>query len=365
MDPSKREERASKGGRFREAFPLSYPIRREQHAEINRYVDRLIEESEDRRGEFFRPDFSSVRCYEESILPLRRRFLEMLGCPPPKAVDPPPPRLERIGQDAVADVYRVWIEVAEGVQVYGIYMVPRDVAGRAPLLVAQHGGGGCPEAICDFDTRVNYRGFGPEAVRRGYIVWAPLVLMQVTYGGDPEPKTDRRYLDRRARLVGTSIVGIEVHKIMAGVRALRDAREEIDGRRIGMTGLSYGGYYTLYAMAGCPEIAAGACSGYFRSLAVKLSESDAGKASDVGFFGLLSSFGLAETVGLICPRPLLIQNGVNDPVVPVEEAREAAPRAKAFYDHLGIGGRFAYHEHPGGHEFDNDAIFAFFEKQLG
>ena len=125
----------------------------------------------------------------------------------------------------------------------------RDVAGRAPLLVAQHGGGGCPEAICDFDTRVNYRGFGPEAVRRGYIVWAPLVLMQVTYGGDPEPKTDRRYLDRRARLVGTSIVGIEVHKIMAGVRALRDAREEIDGRRIGMTGLSYGGYYTLYAHA--------------------------------------------------------------------------------------------------------------------
>jgi hypothetical protein len=32
-------------------------------------------------------------------------------------------------------------------------------------------------AICDLDTRINYHSFGPEAVKRGYIVWAPALAM--------------------------------------------------------------------------------------------------------------------------------------------------------------------------------------------
>lgn len=55
-------------------------------------------------------------------------------------------------------------------------------------IIAQHGGGGNPEAIVDFDTRINYYSFGPEAVKRGYIVWAPDLTMLSGYGGNPENK---------------------------------------------------------------------------------------------------------------------------------------------------------------------------------
>ena len=349
---------------FTEAFSVSLPIREQQHRELEGYLSGLLDESAERRSTFFQPDFTNEERYRESLTPLLKHFYGMLGYPPPKTVKAPIPRFEKVGEDAWAEIYRSWIEVLEGVTTYGIYMVPRDLEGKAPLLIAQHGGGGCPEAICDFDTRINYHRFGPEAVKRGYIVWAPLLLMQVAYGGDPEPKTDRRYLDRRARLVGSSVVGIEVYKIVCGLEALVRSRKEIDAARVGMVGLSYGGYYTLYAMASCPGIKAGVCSGYFRLLSRKLPEVDPAKGSDVCFFDILNTFELVQIVGLICPRPLMIQNGVNDPVIPIEEARAAAPKAASFYRRLGIEDRFSYAEHPGSHEFHNESIFEFFMGHL-
>ncbi len=247
---------------------------------------------------------------------------------------------------------------------YGLYMRPRDLDGKAPLIVAQHGGSGCPEAVCDLDTRDNYHHFGPEAVRRGYILWAPYLLMQVSYGGDPALEQDRRFLDRKARLVGTSVVGIEVHKISEGLRSILRVRDEIDSDRVGMVGLSYGGYYTLYTMAADLQVRAGVCSGYFRVPSGPPRSVDPVKGADVRFFNLLNRFGPAQVAGLICPRPLMVQHGVEDSVISIDGTRRGVPHARAHYERLGIGDRFVYQEHAGAHEFDNGPIFDFFEAHL-
>lgn len=343
---------------YREPFAASFPIRQQQHAELDAYLDRLITSGAENRAAFFAPDFSSPAAYERSLEPHRRQFLRMLGYPPDQATKNAPPRFERIGRDRHADLYRVWTEVLEGVEVYGIYMTPRDHAGKLPLLITQHGGGGCPEAICDLDTRVNYHSFGPEAVKRGYAVWAPFVLMQVGYGGDPDLEANRRALDRKARLVGTSIVGIELFKIARGLESILRARPEIDPERVGMTGLSWGGYYTLHAMAAISTIKVGVCSGIF-------GEWKRGPSiPEMQFPDIASTFGLVQVAGLICPRPLMIQNGIADTVVPIAGARKGAPLVASFYERLDIADRFAYSEHPGGHEYDNETLFAFFAKHL-
>ena len=352
---------------YHERFSESFPIRKTQHQELNAYLDRLIAESENQSQSFFSPDFSDVNAYESSLKPLRKQFHGMLGYPPPAVKVNPIPRFEKIGQDRYADIYRVWVEVIEGVEVYGIYMVPRNLNGNAPLLIAQHGGSGCPEAICDLDTRVNYHSFGPEAVKRGYIVWAPFVLMRVTYGDDPNIEEDRYFQDRKARLVGTSIVGIELYKIVRGLEALLTARPEIDPDRVGMTGLSYGGFYTLYAMAASERIHAGVCSGYFRiadTEPLQIPKVDPVRGADRRYFNGLNTFGLVEVVGLACPRPLMIQNGRNDSVIPIEGAWRGAPMAAAFYERLRLADRFSYFEHEGGHEFHNESLFGFFEEHL-
>ena len=51
-------------------------------------------------------------------------------------------------------------------------------------------------------------------------------------------------------------------------------------------------------------------------------------------------------------------------VVPLEGARRAVPKARAYYEKLGIADRFEFDVHSGGHVFENEAILAFFDKHL-
>jgi hypothetical protein len=244
-------------------------------------------------------------------------------------------------------------------------MLPKQRKARAPLLIAQHGGGGNPEAICDLDTRENYRSFGPEAVKRGYIVWAPALAMRSTYSGDEAiPGASRELLDQKLRLAGTSIIGLELHKIIASTRALLKARPEIDPERVGMTGLSWGGFFTMYATALAPFIKVAAPSGYFRDSAVLLRRAlaDDARLADRENFG---GFGHFQAVGLICPRPCLVQIGEKDGALnDMAAARREAERAAAYYRQLGIADRFVFHAHPGGHEFEPAAILGFFDRHL-
>ena len=336
---------------YREPFSDSYPIRKQQHEELDAYLDEVIKERTAEWMASLTQDFSSIEAYERSLEPFRAYAREVMALPPPKAVENPSVRIEQAGEDQYARICRVWIEVIEGVEVYGLYMVPKNLEGKAPLIIAVHGGGGCPEAICDLDTRENYHSFGPEAVRRGYLVWAPFTVMTVGYGGDPETEITRQSLTRKARWIDLTMDGIDVYKIQAGARALMAARPEIDPERIGMTGLSYGGYFTLRVMAVSPWIRAGVVSGMFRDTGDDLHPAARG-------------FGQIQAAALICPRPLMLQNGENDTVVPVERARIGAPKVAAFYEKLGIGDRFMFTVHPGSHEFHIESLFDFFEKHL-
>jgi len=153
---------------YREKFSESFPIRKRQHLELKDYVDKLIAEQKERSLGSFKPDFSSIERYEESLLLYRDKHARRLGYPPPKPVQGAEPRFVYVGKDSVCTIYRMWVEVAEGIDAYGIYMVPHGIEGKAPLLICEHGGGGNPEAICDLDTRVNYYSMGHEAVKRGY-----------------------------------------------------------------------------------------------------------------------------------------------------------------------------------------------------
>lgn len=372
--------------RLREPFPASYPIRRSQHDEMERFLSARLRASPERWREFFRPDMSSVEAYERSIEEYRREFLWHIALldPPSIGVDVPLEpsgrrlRIEEVGEDEVARIHRVWIPVADGLELYGLYLVPRSVAvgkdpGRTaarasraggPMIVAQHGGSGCPEAVCGLDERDAYDGFGRRAVERGYIVFAPFILMTVSYGGDPKPRYDRYAFDRMARLVGLSIVGIEVYKIIEGLRVLVSERSEIDDTRVGMAGLSYGGYYALQCAAASTRFACAVVAGILRSKVGDGGRGDFQGPQDRLFYNAANTFETVPTAGLVCPRPLMIQHGSTDPVVPVEGARPVAGEIAEHYATLGIADRFEYHEHDGGHEFRTDAVLAFFDRHL-
>jgi len=348
---------------YREKFSESFPIRRQQHLELKEYVEKLIAEQKERSLGSFKPDFSSIERYEESVLPYRDKHARRLGYPPPKSVEGAEPRFVYVGKDSVCTIYRMWAEVAEGVDAYGIYMVPHGIEGKAPLLICEHGGGGNPEAICDLDTRVNYYSMGHEAVKRGYIVWAPGLIMLCGYGGDPKIEgADRNLFDRKLKLLGTGIIGLELQIIIESTKALIKHRPQIDATRVAMTGLSWGGYYALHTTAIFPLIKVAVPSANFREHAAILSRvDDPQKRVDGNLFDL---FGDAQVVGMICPRPVMIQMGEKDTLFDLEGARREAKKAASFYKKLGIEDSFEFSVHPGGHVFEIESIFRFLDKHL-
>ncbi len=352
---------------YREPFAQSFPIREQQHQQIKAYADALLLEKSRSALAAVTPNYTSAEAYVRSLDVHREHLRAFFGTPPPHAKAGTLTKLEQVGEDAEATIFRVWIEVIPGVDAYGIYLLPkkREAGGKVPLLIAQHGGGGNPEAISDLDTRVNYRAFGREAIRRGYAVWAPALAMRCGYCDDPViAGGSRELLDQKLKLAGTSLIGLELHKIIESTQTLLRTRPELDSTRVGMTGLSWGGYFTMYATALAPFIKVAAPSGYFRDYEqlLKRAMADDSKLADRDIVGGL---GHAQTIALICPRPCLVQIGEGDGALnPLPGARAEAERAAAYYRQLGIADKFQFQVHAGGHEFDPAAILDFFDRHL-
>lgn len=346
---------------FSEPFSKSYPIRVKQHIEIKDYLEILKEEKIQKSLTKFQPDFASIEEYKKSIYPYQKELEDFQGYPPAKTVKNGEFTITKIGEDQYKDIYRVWIEVIEGVKAYGIYMVPKKLQSKAPLIVAVHGGGGNPEAICGLDKREPYHDFGYEAVKRGYIVWAPGLTMFSEFSGD-STIIDRSDLDRQLRLMGSSIMGLEIHKIIESTKTLMNKRFEIDKNRIGMTGLSWGAYFTMYTTAICPFIKVAAPSANLRDTEKELNTIFKTNTNNPLFS--IGGFGHFEAIGMICPRPIMIQMGKLDTVFDINDSRKEAQRASKFYKNLGIENKFIFHEHEGQHEYEVIPILDFFDQYL-
>ena len=146
--------------------------------------------------------------------------------------------------------------------------------------------------------------------------------------------------------MGSSITALEIFKIQRSLDFLL-ARYPIEDGRVGMTGLSYGGFYTLYTTAAEPRIKAAFSSCCF-------NDRYAYDWSDWVWFDSAGRFLDAEICGLIAPRPLAIEVGVSDELFSVALANREIQKVSAIYDALGIQDRLFYREFEGGHEYGKD-----------
>jgi len=143
-----------------------------------------------------------------------------------------------MGEDSIGTYYRVAIAILPGVHAEGIYIVPKALTAPAPLVIAIHGGAGSP-ALALFNGGTNYHDMVRGGVKRGFAVFAP----QLLFSSPGLPKDHRKTIDERMRLVGTSLTAVEAAKIIHSLDVLLK-RPEIDPTRVGLVGLSYGGYYS-------------------------------------------------------------------------------------------------------------------------
>jgi dienelactone hydrolase len=283
---------------------------------------------------------------------LERIFRETLGYPPPGFLSTPTGHFDKVGDDAVATYYHCFIRVTKEMETYGLYIVPKNVKLPAPLVISQHGGGGTPE-MATFHGGTNYHDLVRGAVAEGYVVFAPLTVMYPYRDRDhdtPIPADVRGILDDQLRARGTTLMGVEAYKISRALDVVLK-RPEVDPTRVAMIGLSYGGFYTLYTTALDPRIKVAIASCSFRDKEVTGADRKdrvAGRPTD------LSS---VELVRLIAPRPLEVQDGINDKGFPIDDVRKAVEKSRAYAD-------IDFQAFEGTHEFRGDVAWPFLRKHL-
>jgi len=316
--------------------------RKEMMAQFNALIRRERRKADARRKRFFRPDLSSVEAYAECVEEYRRQFKAMLGWPLTLNDLPPRPKVRRkfVAEDDLARITRLWVETLPGLETYGLLFIPPG-DGPHPLVVSQHGGGGTPEYCSSFFPCSNYNDMTRRVLRRGFAVFAPQLMIWADNFG---PKCDHIKLDNQLKQLGGSYAALETLRITRSLDYLT-RRKDIDAERVGMIGLSWGGFHTLVAAAVDTRIKSAVASCFFNNR--KIYDS-----APAVWFNSANTFLDAEIAGLVCPRRLCIEVGKVDTLFNVRYARPEVRKVRKLYDELGISGEFFYNEHDGGHELD-------------
>ena len=223
---------------------------------------------------------------------------------------------------------RLQFEVLPGLPFYGILLIPQEKTEKMPLVISQHGGWGTPEQTADLHMPNNYKSMSLRLARAGCVVFAPQLLLwleaeemegRVAYG----LKHHRTEHEHELRQLGGSMAALEVHSIMCAIDCL-SALPQVDDTRIGMIGISYGGFYTQLTTALDTRIKAAVSNAFF-------NERYRYCWHDFSWFGSAFRMLDAEICGLIAPRPLCIHVGTDDQVFDYNGAVREFERLKPYY----------------------------------
>jgi len=317
---------------------------------INSYIKKLYSDGKNIRREYMPPE--KLVSNPEAF---RDEFKKMLGINSFSSA-PTDFKTEYVGEDEVCRIMRVTCIMQNTIPMYALYMVPLNARAPMPLVIAQHGGGGTPELCSDFYGKNNYNHMVRRLLERGFAVLAPQLLLWSKSDSETMRKHDIPYhrggIDGDLRRFGTTLTGLEISGILKLLDCVSDLNE-IDSERIGMIGLSYGGYYTLYTMAADTRIKAGYAAGAF-------NDRDVYNWSDWKYFGSGIHFHDAEAAALCAPRRLYVQVGKQDQVFDYTSAIPEAERVIDYYKAYNAEENFRFDVWEGGHTVsDSDEGYDF------
>jgi len=277
-----------------------YPRQRRLFDDYEAYLLRTIKDQYNRRGRFWKRDFSSPEAYAESVVPNRQHFLDYLGGWPWERQDlhltiEPIREFERFRLERAT--YRVF----DTIDVDALLLTPHG-DGPFPAILAQVGVNGAPERICGFEeghtdwTCIPYRAIGKRLAAHGYVVigtrmvtgFDPTMVRDLdhrafhlltptqqeireylleTYGKDqakswaPQSRA-RNYINRLCQTLNRHICGMEMFALSRGVDVVASL-PQVDSDRIGMYGLSQGGMSATFLGALETRLQAVVSSAYF------------------------------------------------------------------------------------------------------
>ncbi len=324
------KEEKEKGNEYREKYVSS----------IEKMIKELQKSADDRRALHFEEMIKNPDEY-------RAELKQTLGWPlTDYDSEIPDAVMELVHSEESVHIYRVLIELPIGITFYGMFFKHPGRKGL-PLVIAQHGASGTPE-ICSgiWDVEENpYNDMVMRTFRRGVNVFAPQLLLW-NCGTHINLLEAERYnradIDSKLKQLGSSIAAVEIYGIMKSIDFL-SSLDCTDKNRIGMIGMSYGGFYTLFTSALDTRIKAAITCCQFNN---RYEHSWV----DWTWFNSANKFLDAEIACMIYPRKLFVLVGKNDCMFDSNAAKKEFVRIKEMID----DSKFEFCIFDGGHEFDKN-----------
>ena len=305
----------------------------------------------------------------------RRALAKHLGIEAGDETDLAPRKVEEIDK---GDYTRQKIILRTGphAQMPVYILLPKGADGPLPTVVAFHGHGygvkdivGLWEDGGERDEPDGYhKDFGVALCRAGFAVAAPEI------SGFGERQTDFSYLERGqgapstcthmamlAFHLGTSVVGIRVRDGLRLVDYL-ETRPEFDTSRLGAMGISGGGMHTFFSTCMDERIRACVISGYYSTFQHSIL---AMSHCPCNYVPGLAEFGeMYDLVGLIAPRPLLVEAGTHDPIFPIAAVRSSLTKARRVYGVFSARQRVEADIFSGRHQISGALAYDFLREAL-
>ena len=298
----------------------------------------------------------------------RRNLVKHLG-PKPEAVPLEVETLERTQLDGYTREKIIFNPDAfSSIPAYVLIPDGASAANPAPAVLCAHGHGvgkdGAVGIVEDYQKQ-----YAVELTKRGFVTMAP----------DWRCFGERKDRDEWARRPGRDGCNIaylalgyfgyqllQLH-ISDGQRCLDylQSMPEVDGKRLGCMGCSFGGTMTTYISALDRRVKAAVIVCYLSTLTDALNDRGRGNTCGSQFmFGLRQHGDIADVAGLIAPRPCMVQLGSDDKCFIVEDALAAFGHLDGIYAASGKRENLVLAHFLGGHEIDVETGIAFLEKQL-
>lgn len=291
---------------------------------------------------------------------LRMKVTELLGGFP----EARPPLAARILETKDLGTYtreKLTFVSREGMDVYAYLLKPKSASGKTPVMICVPGHGRGVDDIVGIDEkgeqRTNKAGyqadFAIQFVEQGL---AALAIEPLAFGYRRDPINAARGITNNscqpaagaALLFGETMIGWRAYDVMRAIDYV-ETRKDLDAGRVGCVGISGGGTCTLFASALDTRIQAAMVSGYlctFRDCILSLAH-----CMDNYVPGILNWAEMSDIAGLIAPRPLFTETGVQDKIFPLVGFEKAYADTERVYAVFGLRQALAKEVHPGAHSF--------------
>ena len=325
------------------------------------FVDFLKKYGDEHPPGMIYRDGQNFRAWQQAF----RRKLESLRGTIPKRVKP---EMEILETTELPDHTRrlICFPVTKFSELIAYLLVPKNIkkGEKRAGIIALHGHHSHGiKTICGV-LKTDYPPYALQAVRSGYVVLAPAWWGWPGRDGHLDRIGNRdkcNVIQMAASMYGINVLDLHIQDGQAAIDILC-SRAEVDAKKIGCIGNSYGGRTTMWLTIFDERIKAcvpSGCMNIFRERSLKLS------SCAIQYLpGLLQYGDVPELFSLIAPRPMQLQAGEGDSLITLSDRDQIKLVVEKAYRLLGAEKKFEYVLHSRGHEFAWDLAAPFFQRHL-